>query len=565
MAYPDYYPIAHIKPMQKFTPEIPYELAEWNKLFGEETAGALWQAHLAGHTDVIKDIGFWEQRIRDHGLPGDYFGFQYSLGNYFVDSHAKKHIEIIDALLFGYGSSEQPEIQVQCAKALNQKGWILRQKPSDPLGAMACYDTLLSLYEASNHPDLQIQCAQALFDKARTFDTNLLDLLRSDWIMNPNQAELAEIEIYDVLLSCYRISDTPEIQKLCAYALNRKGDLQRNHHNSQGAADTYNALVTHYGESKDLEIQALCIKAQYQEGCHRVWLGELPAALICYDELLSRYSQIIPPSRQAQCLRELIITADSLLAHSSWERAKWTKKIVDLESEIGIYDVLLSRYWSSYNPKIQELCAKVLLKYDLILGKDSQTRLNIYRALHTRYGNSKDIELQVLCAMALFNEGCYWTRERSFTAAFICYDKLQAQYSHIEHPKIQARCQRALVNSAEWMLILGMRQAAIQHMQKALGRANNKDQEFVVMRFLLWLAEAGTSPDEVLTAIRTLSPEVELTCGFKNIGPLVAALPEPRKTQAEYFLNFFKQHHDAGCFRKLAFPSGGPNEDFPSG
>jgi hypothetical protein len=79
-------------------------------------------------------------------------------------------------------------------------------------------------------------------------------------------------------------------------------------------------------------------------------------------------------------------------------------------------------------------------------------------------------------------------------------------------------------------------------MQKALGRANNKDQEFVVMRFLLWLAEAGTSPDEVLTAIRTLSPEVELTCGFKNIGPLGWWLhcqnhEKPRPNTFSIFLN----------------------------
>lgn len=64
------------------------------------------------------------------------------------------------------------------------------------------------------------------------------------------------------------------------------------------------------------------------------------------------------------------------------------------------------------------------------------------------------------------------------------------------------------------------------------------------MNFLLWLAEADTTQDDVLAAIRALSAEVEFSWGWDDIRPLVDKLPEPRKTQAECFIAFFEQHHD---------------------
>lgn len=229
---------------------------------------------------------------------------------------------------------------------------------------------------------------------------------------------------------------------------------------------------------------------------------------------------------------------------------------------------MLRRYETSDNPKIQELCIKALFNKGWFLGGtlyDYQNALKIYSALLTCYSNSGDPEIQVLCAMALFNEGCHWTRQGDFPAAISCYDKLLAQYSHIDNPNIQARCQRALANTAEWLLVTGQREAAIQRMQQALNRASEKDQESVIMRFLLWLTEAGTTSEEVLAAIHVLSPKVEFTSDFNNLRPLVDVLPEPRKSQAEYFLTFFKQYREAGYFRKLPFPSGGPNQDFPLG
>ncbi|MEZ5449211.1 MAG: hypothetical protein R3E89_09500 [Thiolinea sp.] len=77
------------------------ELDEWRRLFGEETAQALWQTQLAGHPAVLRDLAFWEQRIREHGLPGDYFGFQDALNGLYPE---RCH-EVRDEMLQRFGDS----------------------------------------------------------------------------------------------------------------------------------------------------------------------------------------------------------------------------------------------------------------------------------------------------------------------------------------------------------------------------------------------------------------------------------------------------------------------------
>lgn len=248
--------------MQENINEIPY--SEWNSLFGEHIAKALWQSHLEGHIDVIKDINFWKQHTRDHGLPGDYFGFQKILGSYYEDTHANSRVKIIDSLFARYGNSQQPEIQVLCAKALNDKGWTLSNKLSDPVSAMDSYDLLLSHYGASGYPDVQIQCAQALFDKAwtrRLYAKLLFNLGRIT--SSEFHSDQCVINIFDALLLRYETSNNLEIQKLCAKALLTKGGL-----GFQREVDSYSTIVARYSDSEDQEIQVLCIEALFNESCH---------------------------------------------------------------------------------------------------------------------------------------------------------------------------------------------------------------------------------------------------------------------------------------------------------
>ncbi|MEZ5449208.1 MAG: hypothetical protein R3E89_09485 [Thiolinea sp.] len=129
--------------------------------------------------------------------------------------------------------------------------------------------------------------------------------------------------------------------------------------------------------------------------------------------------------------------------------------------------------------------------------------------------------------------------------AVACYDAMLARYSHLENPAIQEQCQSALANTIEPLLVWDRKAEAIPRIHQVLERTDNTDQQYAIMPFLLWLAEAGATPQAVLAAIRALAPEVKFTSwDWSDIRPLVDQLPEPRKTQAECFIAFFGQHHD---------------------
>ena len=190
----------------------------------------------------------------------------------------------------------------------------------------------------------------------------------------------------------------------------------------------------------------------------------------------------------------------------------------------------------------------------------------MYDSLLQRYGDSTLPAVQEQCATALFYKGVMLNRMDDVAGAITCYDDLLARYSQSENPAIQAQCQFALANTVEPLLVLGRNAEAIQRIRQVLARTDAANQEFAIMRFLLWLAEADTTLDDVLAAIRALSPEVKFTWGWDDIRPLVDKLPEPRKTQAECFIAFFEQHHDIAQLesglanstenRDMAFPPG---------
>ena len=112
------------------------ELLEWIKHYGDETAKALRASELGGNTDSLHDIAFWERRISEHGLPGDFWGFLNALADH-LDVSAEKHVEVACQMLARYGDSDNPETQVRCAKTLFNKGWTLGERLDDPRGAVA--------------------------------------------------------------------------------------------------------------------------------------------------------------------------------------------------------------------------------------------------------------------------------------------------------------------------------------------------------------------------------------------------------------------------------------------
>jgi len=103
-------------------------------------------------------------------------------------------IESYDALLARFGDSAEPELQVEVARALFNKG-VTQGQLGDSAAAIESYDALLARFGDSAEPQLQVQVAMALVNKGFT------------------QGQLGEsaaaIESYDALLA--RFGDSADL------------------------------------------------------------------------------------------------------------------------------------------------------------------------------------------------------------------------------------------------------------------------------------------------------------------------------------------------------------------
>ena len=368
------------------------------------------------------------------------------------------------------------------------------------------------------------------------------------------------VEVVDEMLHRYGDSAIPGVQEQCATALVNKGvTLANNLNDPVGAVAVYDDLLHRYGDSAVPGVQEQCVTALVNKGWTlRVKLNDPAGEVAVYGDLLHRYCSSTFSGAQELCANALV--------NKGWTLAN---KFNDPAGAVVVYDALLHHYGGSILPGVQEQCATALYNKGWTLGvklNDPAGEVAVYDELLRRYGDSTIPGVQEQCAAALVNKGVTLGRLDDLAGAVACFNDLLARYSQSENPVIQAQCQFAEENTAELLLVLGRNAEAIQRIQQILARTDNTNQKFAIMHFLLWLAVVDTPLDDVLAAIRTLSPEVEFTWGWTDIRPLVDTLPEPRKTQAECFIAFFGQHHDIALLesslanssenRDMAFPPG---------
>jgi tetratricopeptide (TPR) repeat protein len=238
------------------------------------------------------------------------------------------------------------------------------------------------------------------------------------------------------------------------------------------------------------------------------------------------------------------------------------------EEEIATCDKLLELYGDSTEPKVQMRCAKAMFNKAFTLGEKldkPEEAVATYDELLNRYGDSKEPEVQTQCAKAMGNKGVTLGEKLdNLKEAFATFDELLKHYGASTNPKIQAICLSvlsALENSVEPLLVFGQNAQALLRIEQALARITPADPKRAIMLFLSGRAKPDTPLQTVLEAIHALPSDAQFGWNFDLLRrSLLPKLPEPRRTQAECFMDFFERHHDVAQLEQcLRNPAKNPN------
>ena len=353
-------------------------------------------------------------------------------------------------------------------------------------------------------------------------------------LMNAEQHERL-LETVDEMLWRYGEVDSTEVQTQCAKALGNKGVTLGLMNDPQGEVAAYDELLRRFGEVESVEVQTQCATALLTKGMTLEQMNDLQGAVAAYDELLWRYGEVDSADVQARCVKALVYKGVTL------------GQMNDPQGAVAVYDELLWRYSEVESTEAQTQCAKALLFKGITLRRllnDPQGAIAVYDELLRRYGEVDSTEVQEPCARALVNKGATLGQMNDLKGAVAVFDEVVTRHGDSRDPEIQAQCLSALSNSAELLLSLGHYEVATDRMRAVLARVGPADQESAIMPFLLWLAEADTTLEDVLAAISTLKAEVSFTWGFDEVHPIINKLPEARRAQARCLVAFFEQHHD---------------------
>ena len=387
--------------------------------------------------------------------------------------------ELDDELRRRFGESDDPELRLQVAKALVNKGATLSLDRNE--AAIETYDELLRRFGESNDPELRLQVAKALVNKGVTLGS-----------LDRNEAA---VETFDELLRRFGESDDPELRPPVARALFNKGVTLGSLDRSEAEIETYDKLLRRFGESDDPELRPQVANALLNKGATLGSLDRNEAAIETYDELLRRFGESDDPELRLQVAKALV---NKGVTRGSLDRN---------ETAVETCDELLRRFGESDDPELRLQVAKALFNKGVTLGSldRNEAAIETYDELLRRFGESDDPELRLQVANALLNKGApLGSLDRSEAAIETC-DELLRRFGESDDPELHLPVARALFNKGVTLSSLDRNEAAIETCDELLRRFGESDDP----ELRLPVAKALVNKGVTLGSLDRIEAEVE--------------------------------------------------------
>ena len=285
-----------------------------------------------------------------------------------------------DKLVRRFGQSNDPELRVQVAQALFNKG-LTQHRLEQPEAEIETYDELVRRFGQSDDPELRVPVAKALCNKGVAHGRL--------------EQQEAAVETYDELVRRFGQSDDPELRVQVAQALFNKGVTHGRLEQPEAAVETYDELVRRFGQSDDPELRVPVAKALCNRGVMHGRLEQPEAEIETYDELVRRFGQSDDPELRVQ------------VAQALFNRGVTHGQLEQPEAEIETYDKLVRRFGQSDDPELRVQVAQALFNKGLTQHRLEQPEAEIetYDELVRRFDRSDDPELRTVVADALVSKG----------------------------------------------------------------------------------------------------------------------------------------------------------------
>ncbi len=413
---------------------------------------------------LLEEIAVMFQKAETHKKAGDFAAA----------------IMVYRELIMRFGASEDPDLQMQIARALSDKGDAQREL-GDFATAIATYEELIERFGDSEAPECQFAVVLALSDKGdiqrelgdypsaiatyenlieRSGDSEAPECLYSvPWAllhkgnMHKELGDFASaIVSYEALIKRFGASDAPESRFPLAWALCQKGDMQEQLGDLEGAIVTYDEVIACFGGSDASELQVRVAWALSQKGDIHQELNDFDEALAVYDEVIERFGGSDVPELQA-------LVASAL----SGKGYIFGHPFGDDALALAAYDELIMRFGDSDAPDIQERIAWALHQKGIFQGQlgDFMSALVVYDKMIARFGGSESLEIQALVAWTLFEKGDVQRQLGDYPSSIAACNEIVMRFGDSGAQDLQMPVVCALFDK-------GMRQLEMGHGEEAL-------------------------------------------------------------------------------------------------
>ena len=214
----------------------------------------------------------------------------------------KDAIAAYDDLLNRFGGDPAPAVREQVARAMVNKGYILRYKLDSPEGAVDLFNKVVIRFGDSREPAVREQVAIALFFEGFTL---------SDRLHRHTDA----VAVYDDLLGRLGEDPEPAVRGYVAKALVEKGRALTELDRPEEAVDSFDRVVIRFGDSREPAAREQVARALFHKGHILDTHDRLEEGIAAYDDLLYRFGDDPEPAVREYVARTSISKGLALALH----------------------------------------------------------------------------------------------------------------------------------------------------------------------------------------------------------------------------------------------------------